>query len=80
MAMEKANLAEFVELYRHPMRLMSLNFVAGVFRGFGLAVGFTAIGAVFVYALTRLASLNLPYIGDFIAEVVRIVQTELGHP
>ncbi|WP_324717651.1 DUF5665 domain-containing protein [Carboxydochorda subterranea] len=77
-AMEKANLAELVELYRNPARLMSLNFMAGVFRGFGLAVGFTAVGAIFLYLLGRLAALNIPYIGDFVAEIVRIVQTELA--
>ncbi|WP_324667655.1 DUF5665 domain-containing protein [Geochorda subterranea] len=79
-AMEKASVAEFIELYRHPMRLLSLNFVAGVFRGFGIAVGFTAVGAVFVYALGRLAALNLPFIGNFVAELVRIVQVELSRP
>jgi len=79
-AFEKASVAEFIELYRHPARLLSLNFVAGVFRGFGIAVGFTAMGAVFVYALGRLAALNLPFIGNFVAELVRIVQMELSRP
>ena len=76
-AMEKASVAEFIELYRRPLRLLSLNFIAGVFRGFGIAVGFTAVGAVFLYGLGRLATLNLPYIGNWVAEIVRIVQTEL---
>lgn len=79
-AMEKASVAEFIELYRRPWRLLSLNFAAGVFRGFGIAVGFTAVGAVFLYALGRLATLNLPYIGNWVAEIVRIVQTELKSP
>lgn len=80
LAMEKASLAEFIELYRRPARLLSLNFVAGVVRGFGIAVGFTAVGAVFLYLLGRVAALNLPYIGNFVAEIVRIVQTELAGP
>lgn len=80
LAMEKANVAEFIELYRRPARLLALNFFAGLVRGFGIAVGFTAVGAVFLYLLGRLAALNLPVIGSFVAEVVRIVQTELAAP
>lgn len=78
LAMEKANIAEYIELYRNPARLMYLNFLGGILRGFGLAVGFTAVGALFLYFLGRLASLNLPIVGEFIAEITRIVQHELS--
>lgn len=77
-SMEKANVAEFIELYRSPWRLMYLNFLSGLFRGFGLAVGFTAVGALFLYVLGRIAALNLPVVGEFIAEIARIVQEELA--
>lgn len=46
-AMEKASVAEYIELYRKPRRLLYLNFISGIARGFGLAVGFTAVGALF---------------------------------
>jgi len=78
MAMEKASVAEYIELYRKPQRLIYLNFISGIARGFGLAVGFTAVGALFLYLLGRLASLNLPIVGEFIAEIARIVQEELS--
>ncbi|NLK08290.1 MAG: hypothetical protein GX316_06260 [Firmicutes bacterium] len=73
----KASIAEFVELYRKPRRLLYLNFLAGLFRGFGIAVGFTAAGALFLYLLGKLAALNLPFIGRFLAEIARIVEVEL---
>lgn len=76
-SLEKASLAEFIELYRHPRRLLFINFLAGVTRGFGIAVGFTAVGAVFLFILGRLAALNLPIIGQFIADIARIVQVQL---
>lgn len=75
--LERANLVEFMQLIQSPRRMLFLNFMAGVARGFGIAVGFTIIGAVFVYTLTRLASLNLPIIGEFIAQLVRIVEQQL---
>ncbi|MDD2756955.1 MAG: DUF5665 domain-containing protein [Methanothrix sp.] len=77
-SMEKASVAEYIELYRNPRRIIYLNFVAGVVRGFGIAVGFTVVGAVFLLLLTRLASLNLPVIGDYIAQLTKIVMERLA--
>jgi len=75
--LERANLVEYMQLIQSPRRMLFLNFMAGVARGFGIAVGFTIIGAFFIYVLTRLASLNLPIIGEFIAQVVRMVEQQL---
>lgn len=79
-ALEKAGVAEWVELFRRPGRLLYLNFLAGVSRGLGVAVGFSLMGAVLILLLGRLARLNLPIIGEFIADVARIVQLELKVP
>lgn len=76
-AFGKTGIAEYIELYRHPRRMLWMNFLAGLTRGFGMAVGFTVIGAVFLLLLARLAALNLPIIGEFVANVARIVQNEL---
>lgn len=75
---EKLNLAEYLELYRKPMRLIYLNFLAGVARGFGMAIGFTLLGAFMIYILQKMVILKLPVIGDFIADIIRIVQNELS--
>ena len=77
-AMEKASIAEYVALYRRPWRMLGTNFLFGIMRGFGFAVGFTVVGALFLYFMGRLAALNLPIVGEFIAEIARIVQEELG--
>ena len=77
-ALEKASIAEFIELYKKPRRMLYLSFLSGIVRGFGLAIGFTIVGALFLYGLGTLASLNLPIVGEFIAEITRIVQNELA--
>ncbi|MHB9094685.1 MAG: DUF5665 domain-containing protein [Eubacteriales bacterium] len=77
MAMEKMKLAEYVELLNRPARLFYINFLAGLARGLGMAVGFTILGALLIYSLRQLQVLNLPVIGGLIAEIVRIVQTNL---
>jgi hypothetical protein len=72
---EKFNLAEYMNLINNPRRYMMVNFLGGLFRGFGIALGMTILGAFVLYMLQRLVVLNLPVIGDFIAELVRIVLT-----
>jgi hypothetical protein len=75
--LERANLAEFMQLIQNPVRLIFLNFLSGLARGFGIAIGLTIIASLFLVFLTRLASLNLPIIGKVIAELVRIVNQQL---
>lgn len=77
-SMEKMKLAEYVQLLDKPWRLMYINFIAGLARGVGIAVGFTILGAVVLYILKVLVMLNLPWIGGFIAEIVRMVQLKVG--
>ncbi len=80
LAMEKMKLAEYMEYMNDTKRLLKINFMAGIARGFGMAVGLTVLGAVFIIMLRRLVMLNLPLIGDFIAEIVRTVNERLTSP
>lgn len=72
--MEKMKLAEYVELLYDTKRLLWINFISGVARGLGMAIGFTVLFAIIVIILRHLVTLNLPVIGEFIAEIVRLVQ------
>lgn len=78
LAIERMKLAEYVELLNKPLRLLYINFIAGVARGVGMTIGFAILGALIIYTLQRLAILRLPVIGGFIAELVRIVQIQLN--
>ncbi len=75
--MHKMNLAEYTEIVRSPKRIIILNLIAGIARGLGFAVGATILGAVVLAILFKLADLNIPGIGFFIAKIVKIVQTYL---
>lgn len=70
-------LAEYAEMIRSPKRMIIINFIAGLARGFGVAIGATLLGAIFLVGLFKLGQLNLPLIGEFIAKIVKIVQTYL---
>ena len=52
--------------------------MAGLARGFGIAIGLTLITAIFISLLTKIANLNLPVISNFIARIVRLVEEELS--
>lgn len=76
--MEKMKLAEYIDLLHNPKRLIWVNFIAGIARGFGIAIGFTLLGAIVFIILQRLVGLDLPLVGDFIAELVKYVQESKG--
>lgn len=76
-ALIRLRLEEILPTLTNPRRMMLTSFLGGVARGLGIAVGFTILGAILMLVLQGLAAQNLPVIGSFIAEIVRIVQTKL---
>lgn len=76
--MDKMRLAEYLELLEHPRHLFYINFLLGIARGFGSAIGFTILAGIVIYLLQKAAVLNMPIIGNFIANIVEIVQRELN--
>ena len=75
--MEKAQIADYVQLLNRPRRLFFISLFSGIARGIGIALGFTVFAATIVYILQKLGALDLPIIGDYIADLVRIVQIQL---
>ncbi|WP_031516118.1 DUF5665 domain-containing protein [Desulfofalx alkaliphila] len=74
--MEKMRLAEYVQLLESPLKLVWINFIGGVARGLGIGVGFAVLGAFVVYILKSLVT--VPVIGNFVAQIIEIVQIRLG--
>ncbi len=75
--LEKFNLAEYMNLLNNPRRYILINFTGGLFRGLGFGLGATLLAALLIYIMQRLVVLNLPLIGDFIAELIKIVNEQL---
>ena len=50
------------------------NVFAGIARGIGIGIGFTIITAVIIYFLQKLVKLNIQIIGEYVADIVEIVQ------
>lgn len=75
--MEHTQIADYVDLLNRPWTLIWKNLLAGTARGIGIAIGFTFFAATILYVLQILGALNLPIVGDYIADIVRIVQIQL---
>ncbi|MFC7681576.1 DUF5665 domain-containing protein [Paenibacillus sp. GCM10028914] len=75
--LEKSRIGDYAQLLHRPWKLIGLNLLAGSAKGVGIAIGFTFFAATIIYLLQALGALNLPIIGDYIADIVRIVQRQL---
>lgn len=75
--MEKFKLVDYVYYLEHPRKMLFANFLGGLARGFGAAIGFTLLTAFIIYLLQWIVRWNLPVIGKFISEIVNIVNNNL---
>jgi len=73
--MKKMTIAEHIEMVRSPKRMIIINFIAGLSRGLGFAIGATVLGAIMITVLVRIASSNIPIIAEFVARIIKIVET-----
>ncbi len=62
---------------RSPGRMLVINFISGLARGLGIAIGATVLGALFLIILFDLAQSNIPLIAEFVARIIKIVETYL---
>lgn len=75
--LEKSKFGAYADLMQRPLRMIAINLAAGLARGFGFAIGFALLGAIAIIVLQKLVLLNLPVIGSFIAEVVKLVKLNI---
>jgi len=73
----KSNLAELSYLIGSKKQILFKNLTAGIFKGIGIGIGFSIFTAVIVIILRKIVALNIPIIGDFIADIVEIVQQKI---
>lgn len=76
--LESMRIADYMETLERPVRLILTNFVAGIARGLGIAIGASLVFALLLAFLKQLIVLNIPGIGGFIADIVRFVETKNG--
>ena len=76
--LEKANIMEITYILGSKKEILKRNFIAGISRGVGIGIGVTVITALLVYILQKIILLNIPIIGDYISDIVQIVENNSG--
>lgn len=75
-SLEKNNIFELMELLGNKRKMLIRNFIAGISKGIGVGIGFTLLTAILVIVLQKIVTLNIPVIGDYISDIVDIVQAK----
>lgn len=71
--LEALRIADYIELLEKPWKLITTNFIAGISRGVGFAVGTTIVFALIVEGLRRIILINIPVINDYLVEIFRLI-------
>ena len=68
------NILELAELLGNKRKLLVRNLITGISKGIGIGIGFTILTAIIVKKLQKIVTLNIPVIGEYIADIVEIVE------
>lgn len=73
---EKLELEDLQYTLGNKKKLVFKNFLAGLSRGVGIGVGITIVTAIVVVILQKIVMLNIPVLGDYIADIIDILETK----
>ncbi len=71
---ERRETHDLIYILGSKKEIIKRNLLAGIARGIGGGIGFTIITAIIIYFLQRIVRLNIPVIGEYINDIVEIVQ------
>ena len=71
--LQEGNFVELSYILGNKKEMFIRNFFAGIGRGIGIGIGVTVITAILVIILQKIVTLNIPIIGEYIADIVEIV-------
>ena len=72
--LEKGNLNELTYILGSTKEIIVRNLIAGIFRGVGIGIGVTLVSAILVMIMQKIVKLNIPVIGEYVTDIVEIVQ------
>lgn len=72
--LENSGVAEYVKLSQRTGKILWLNFLSGIARGLGFSIGTTLVLALLYKVLSRLISMNIPYLTELLQRFVSIAQ------
>ena len=73
-SLQRNNFLDLVELLGNRKELFWRNIWSGIVKGVGIGIGVTIVTAIIVIILQKIVTWNIPIIGEYIADIVDIVQ------
>lgn len=73
---ERSRIMNYMILTDSRRRMFAINFIAGIGKGFGQAIGFSFLTGLVLYIVSKWV--NLPIIGEYIAEFLDMVDNFRG--
>lgn len=73
--LSEKNIKELSEILGDNKKIIFKNFFAGISKGIGLGIGVSLISAIIVILLQKIVKLNIPVIGDYVADIIEIVKS-----
>jgi hypothetical protein len=73
---ERSRIMDYMILTDSRRRMFAINFIAGIGKGFGQAIGFSFLTGLVLYVVSKWV--NLPIIGEYIAEFLDMVDNFRG--
>lgn len=72
--LQNMNIHDLIYILGSKKEIIRRNLLAGIARGIGGGIGFTIITAIIIYFLQKIVRLNIPIIGEYINDIINIVQ------
>jgi len=69
---KKTQLKEWLKLVNNPKKFFFYNFLLGIIRGFGWAVGAFIVFSLIIWLLLKLTF--VPFLGDWITNLINYIQ------
>lgn len=73
-ALTQSHVTKLIELLGNPKQLFLRNLFSGISKGIGIGIGVTLVTALILLLLEKLVTLNIPVIGEYISDIVMIVE------
>ncbi len=72
--LERNQVMDLLEILGNKKQILIRNLLSGISKGIGIGIGVTLITSVIVIILQKIVTLNIPVIGEYISDIVDIVQ------
>ena len=72
--LSKNRVLDLVELLGDRKKLFVRNLWSGMVKGIGIGIGVTVITGILVVILRKIVTLNIPVIGEYISDIIDIVE------